>query len=156
MEIKIEKYLSEEQMKTIAEEVFTEKMKADVDRVIQARTCGKLVDNIFNKIVESYVTEISDKYKDDILKLCKSEISRDQSNNNDWDDTLRATIDYKLKETSNVIIDEHIDEIKPIVYSKILRCCNEVSVNAFISDIIRKLDLDKAVKEVLGEYAKKI
>jgi hypothetical protein len=52
------------------------------------------------------------------------------------------------------LITKNIDEIKPILYAKILECCNEAVVIEFTGEIIKQLDLDSAVKEILKERIK--
>lgn len=149
MDINIEKYLTEDEMKNIAERIYTERINAEVDRIIEARTAGNLVEMIFSQIVTSSVTNLSDKFKDNLLSLCESEIARSVSNNKNYDDTLRNDIRYSLQTVSKTVINENIDNIKLVVYDKILECSNEMVAMSFIGDIIRSLDLNTAVKEVL-------
>lgn len=151
MDINIEKYLTEDEMKKIAERIYTDRIQAEVDRIIETRIAGRMVDAIISKIVESYVLKLSDEFKDDLKVLCKSEIDRSVSTTSDYNDTLRNDIRYTLQTVSKEVIIENNAEIKQLVYDKILECSNEMVAISFVGDIIRSLDLNYAIKEVLSK-----
>ena len=67
----------------------------------------------------------------------------------DSDVTLRYAISAKLTAICNEVLKENHDELKEITKEKVFKCCNEKLLIAFISDIVRSLNLNEAIKNLL-------
>lgn len=133
MEIKIENYLTEEEMKAIAIKIYTQKIEENIKQIIEARTGGQIVDSIWDRIVAQFVTELYHDYKDNILELCKSEILRTESNETSYDDTIISRIRYTLQDIYSEVVNDNILYIKNIIQSK-------------LPDIMSSLDMDISVR----------
>jgi hypothetical protein len=164
-DIDIFKYLPEAQQKEIAEKVFTERMNAEVDRIIDARhgsgtvplgnPCGKIVDHVMHKMCEAYTAKMVPEFQDRILELAKAEIEGTNADNKDDSRTLILTaINWELQTIARELIKEHKVELGQAIYAKILSSVNEMMLNAFCADIVKTLNLDKAINEVLAEKAR--
>ena len=152
------KYLTDEDKKRIAEKVYEEEIRKEIRGDIKKR--DPLIFNdkgtVYSRILEKYIKEL-DLYKYDFIEPFKVQlkeeiikiINSDQVKGDDY--TLRDVIKWKIEELSRQVIEENKEELKPIIKEKVFKCCNETLLIAFLSDIVRSMNLDKAVKKLIQE-----
>ena len=93
--------------------------------------------------------------KTDFIPYMKETLNRElkeflEDDENDCS-TLATTLRYATGRLVDKVIDENNVELKEIIREKVFKCCNETLLIAFLSDIVRKMDLDKAVKKLIAE-----
>lgn len=151
-------YLSDEEKKKIAERVYEEEVRKSFARDFESRSPIIFTDRstVYYRLLDRYIdsmglekTDFIPYFKETLLSEMKAftqDASLDSENN-----YLAANIRYKLQRLSDIVIDENADELKPIIRDKVFRCCNETLLIAFLSDIVRQMNLDKAVKKLISE-----
>ena len=159
------KYLPVDQQKEIAKRIYDEKIREEADRIIEARysiiddngkmicNAGQMINYIIEKIAEDYIFTYRNAFESEIMKMAKDMIEGNIKPYDPWD-SWRSSVNSSLYQLSRKIIEENADELRKIMYDKIMESCNEMMLNAFCADIIRTLDLDKVIKEILKDKAK--
>ena len=160
-EVDIFKYLPEKQQREIAERVFTERMETEVHRIIEARhgdkngnPCGTIVEHIMGNITDRYIGEMEPELGPTILKIARDKIINRTESTDDNNTTIDTRIHWAIEKLITDTVNAHSDELKQLLYSRILESVDSIMLNAFCADIIRTLDIDKAIREVLGERAR--
>ena len=146
--------LTPEERKKIAERVYEEELRKGFQEDIAKRNPDIFHDfpTVYNRVLNKYINEMKLSHEDfipAINKLIEKElnafISEDDMN------TIVHHIRWKLQVLGEEVIQENNDELKLIIHEKVFKCCNEVALIAFLSDIVRGLNLDKAVKKLISE-----
>ena len=148
-------YLSDEEKKKIAERVYEEELR----RLFQEDVAKRIPDifhdlpTVYHRVLNQYIQEMQLSHEEFIPamnKLIEKELNAFISEDDDMN-TIAHHIRWRLQILSEEVIQENKDELKPIIRDKVFRCCNETLLIAFLSDIVRKMNLDKAVKQIIQE-----
>lgn len=152
-------YLSDEEKKKIAERVYEEEVRKSFARDFESRSPIIFTDRstVYYRLLDRYIdnmglekTDFIPYFKETLLSEMKS-FTQDLSSDPNRDNDFINTIKYRLQRLSEEVIDENKDELKPIIRDKVFKCCNETLLIAFLSDIVRRMNLDKAVKQIIQE-----
>lgn len=152
----LEKYLTEEQKQQIVTKIFEEKIGKEVDRIIEARYAGKIADEIFYKLTAIYVNKIDSEYEQLIQSLVYKELNASLAGKTDPDGNLCSYIRYQLQSVIGRVLETMQPELNTIFKEKVLASANEMLLNAFLSQIVRKLDFDTKIKNILQEQAENL
>ena len=163
--IDFQKYLTMGEMQNIARRVFTEKAETYFDEVVHNRYGWKEGVTPNQSFVDAMLFTIGQIILDrhgkenmflteNIMERILEEANRDFSIEENYDDRLRSQINYKLQTLVEKIIAERENEITPIIFEKIKQSTDKMLLSAFLSDLIKHFNFDKAINEVLGNMAK--
>ena len=150
--IDLMKYLSDDDKKKIAERVYEEecrkKFNAEITSLQDTIFTDKYV--VFHRILDRYINEL-DLMNEDFIPYFKEMLMNHSSEllAEDSDVTLRYAISTKINKIGQEVLDENHDALKDIIREKVFKCCNEKMLIAFIADIVRSLDLNGAIKNLL-------
>jgi len=154
------KYLTEDDKKRIAEKVYEEEIRKEIKEDLDKRDPDIFnnQDTIYERILQKYINEM-DLYKYDFIDIFKKKVLEEAKHiaTRDRDDAdgnnvfLEDIIEWRLKAIGEEVIDESKEDLKPIIKEKVFKCCNETLLIAFLSDIVRKMNLDEAVKKIIKE-----
>ena len=146
--------LTPEEKKKIAERIYEEELRKQFQKDYEMRD-----QDIFHKrstvylrVLDQYISEMNLMHED-FIPYFKQLIMTEGSKlvQEDSDTMLRYAISSKLNKLGEEILDENHDELKEIIKEKVFKCCNETLLVAFLSDIVRHMELDKAVKRIILE-----
>ena len=152
------KYLSDEDKKRIAEKVYEEELRKEIKEDIEKRDPSIFNDaiTVYGRILEKYIKSM-DLYHEEFIEpfkiLLKEDIKEIMENAESIEGriSLKDVIEWKIQELGREVIEENKEELKPIIKEKVFKCCNETLLIAFLSDIVRGMNLDKAVKKLIQE-----
>ena len=152
------KYLSEEDKKRIAEKVYEEEIRKEILKDINEKSPTIFNDKsfVYTRILDQYIEEL-DLYHSDFIEpfkaQLKEEIEKIIEGKSTEDDkvTLRTVIEWAINDLGRLVIEESKEELKPIIKEKVFKCCNETLLIAFLSDIVRGMNLNEAVKKLIQE-----
>ena len=151
-------YLNEDEKKKISERVFEEEARNYFHEYMSR------VDNlifhdkptVYHRVLDKYIRECGlfhDEFIPYIKEVIKKEIDcilNPTDENNQYND-LSNIINFQIQHIAVDVINDNKDKLEPIVLDKVIRCCNETLLIAFLSDIVRGMNLDKAVKSIIQE-----
>lgn len=156
-------YLTEEEKKLIAERVYEEELRKHVKEDIDKRDPSIFHDksNVYERVLYKYIGELNlyhedfiECFKKRILDESKMLLSTDKSETNNTDTTatiLDNLIKWRIEDIGKSVIEESKEELRPIIKEKVFKCCNETLLVAFLSDIVRGMKIDEAVKKIIQE-----
>ena len=156
-------YLTEEEKKRIAERVYEEELRKHVKEDIDKRSPSIFHDksNVYERVLYKYIEELNlyhedfiECFKKRILDETKMLLRVDESETETRDTTatiLDNLIKWRIQDIGKSVIEENEEELKPIIKEKVFKCCNETLLVAFLSDIVRGMKLDEAVKKIIQE-----
>lgn len=163
MDSELLKYLTEEDKKRISEKVYEEELRKCIKEDIDKRSPLIFHDKstLYERIIQKYISDLN-LHHEDFIECFKKRISdetkillsTDTSETYNRDTTatiLDNLIKWKIQDIGKSVIDESEEELKPIIKEKVFKCCNETLLVAFLSDIVRGMKLDKAVKKIIQE-----
>ena len=162
-----QKYITPDEMKNIATRVFTEKAEIYFDEIVRNRYGWKEDSETNQSFIDAMLFTIGEMILDRhgrdnmfltelIMQRIIEEANRDFTKEENYDDRLRSQINWKLQSLVEKTINERESEISPIIFEKIKQSADKMLLNAFLSDLIRHFNFDKAIKEVLGDMAKNL
>ena len=152
-------YLTDEEKKKIAERVYEEELRKAFQKDYESRDPIIFTSRstVYYRLLDRYIDKM-DLEKIDFIPYFKETLISDLKSfteglqpDCDRDNPFINTIRYKLNRLAEEVVEENRDELKPIIQDKVFRCCNETLLIAFLSDIVRKMNLDKAVKQIIQE-----
>ena len=152
LNVELMKYLSDDDRKRIAERVYEEECRRIFNEEMAKRDQALFHNQslVYTRILDKYISEMDlvhedfiPAFKDMITNYSKELLAEDS------DVTLRYAISAKLTAICNEVFEENHDELKEITKEKVFKCCNEKLLIAFISDIVRSLNLNEAIKNLL-------
>ena len=159
MDNDILKYLSDEEKHRIAERVYEEELRKCFQKDYESRDPIIFTNRstVYYRLLDRYIDKM-DLEKTDFIPYFKETLASDLKyfiedikSDSDRENLFINTIRYKLNRLAEKVIEENEDDLKPIIRDKVFRCCNETLLIAFLSNIVRKMDLDKAVKQIIRE-----
>lgn len=158
MDNELLKYLNEDEKKRIVERVYEEEIRNYIKKDISERSPYIFENNttVYTHILNQYIKDL-DLYHYDFVDIFKKRIEEEMVNIINGDSTeneinsLRTVVGWKIREMGEEIINESKDELRPIIKEKVFKCCNETLLIAFLSDIVRGMKLDEAVKKIIQE-----
>lgn len=163
MDNELLKYLTEEDKKSIAERVFEEEIRKTIKEDLDKRDLSIFNDKttIYGRIISQYINEM-DLYHEDFIECFKKRISDETKillstdmTEIDIKDTTATILDnlikWKIQDIGKSVIEESKEELKPIIREKVFKCCNETLLIAFLSDIVRSMNLNETVKKIIQE-----
>ena len=158
MDNELLKYLTDEEKKRIVERVYEEEVRNYIKEDISKRSPSIFEDNttVYTRILNQYIKDL-DLYHYDFIDIFKKRLEEEMDNIINGNSTeigsnsLRTVIEWKIRDIGEEIINESKDELRPIIKEKVFKCCNETLLIAFLSDIVRGMNLDKAVKNIIQE-----
>ena len=162
MELELLKYLTDEDKKRIAERVYEEELRAFFHEDVRSRAPeifhGKSA--VYDRILEKYISDMN-LYHESFVPLFKKDLENEIENllknidNTDFDSIssmIPMHIRHQIQKLATDVIDENKDTLKPIILEKVIKCCNETLLIAFLSDLVRAMNLDQAVKKIINEW----
>ena len=153
------KYLTEEDKKRIAEKVFEEEMRKEIVSFVNEKSPVIFNDKstIYTRLLDQYIKEL-DLYHEDFIEPFKAQLKEeikkvieDPSIKEDGSVILKTVISWEINDIGREVIKESKEELKPIIREKVFKCCNETLLIAFLSDIVREMNLNEAVKKLIRE-----
>ena len=160
MEVDIQKYLSEDEIKSVATKVWMDEVAKKFTEVFNARS-NSSPDNekpsnwyniIIAKVAEDYIQKILDdqslkcKIDDTFTSIMISEIKKEVPNN-DIDDCVRLQMIWKLESYIDTYIKENKDKINSIMEEIIYNVLSDLSLK-FVADKVSKV-VEQHVLEIL-------
>lgn len=118
----ITNYLSVNQMKDIAKEIYTVKINTFLDDLFNGKIelCGSIPVQVLNEVVNSYAKSMFDQYKDEMLKIFKKMIENELPLTDSEDDKcFGRAIQWRLEQAAETYIKEHPEEIGEIMKDEI-------------------------------------
>ena len=150
------KYLSDDDKKRIAERVYEEECRRLFEEDVKSRSPIIFTDRstVYFRILDRYIEKM-ELEKTDFIPYMKETLNRElkeffEDDENDCS-AFTTTLKYATGRLVDKVIDENNVELKEIIREKVFKCCNETLLIAFLSNIVRKMDLDKAVKKLIVE-----
>ena len=154
---KLFNFLTPEEKKIIAERVYEEELRKQFQADFEKRNPMIFHDQsiLYCRILDKYISDMNLKH-DDFIEPFKMTLQTELQNfisekYADVDSGLYGHFRWKLQQLAEEVIIENTEELKPIIREKVFKCCNETLLIAFLSDIVRKMDLDSAVKKIIAE-----
>lgn len=143
-------YLTESQMRIIAEKIYEEQLTKWVDNVLRSRKDfnGTITDQILYATAATYVKKLSEKFEEDFLRRCKEEIHRDTPVTKD-ESTFRQGLVYELQQAGKKYIEANLQSIQSEMKNQIHSQAKDVVAEGFTSEISRKIDVKKILREIL-------
>ena len=121
----ITNYLSVNQMRDIAKEVYTTKISTYIDDVFNNRVkthCGSIPNQVIHEIVQHHAGEMWSQYQDDMLKLFRKIITEDTPLVDDEDiKSFGRSIQWALERVATKYIEDHPEEITEMMKDEIAK-----------------------------------
>lgn len=148
-------YLTEEEKKKIAERVFEDELRNYFKEDVAKRSQEIFHDfpTVYHRVLDQYIREmnlIHDDFAPAFKPLIEKEVA-DILSGKDDDNAVAHHIRWKFQVLAEEIINEDKSDLKEIIRDKVFRCCNETLLIAFLSDIVRGMNIDKAVKQLVKD-----
>ena len=148
-------YLTDDDKKRIAERVFEEELRKHFREDIEKRNQEIFHDfpTVYHRVLDQYIREMNlthDNFAPAFKPLIEKEVN-DILSGKDDDNSVAHHIRWRFQVLAEEIISEDKSELKEIIRDKVFRCCNETLLIAFLSDIVRGMNLDKAVKQIIKD-----
>ncbi len=150
-DIDINKYLSEEDMRNIAEKVFADMVTSRADHIIKTREENwhkSIADQIFDKIANKYIDQLTSKFEDKLLRKIRKMIDEDWTHSDGSTESLFETTQYALQTCIRKYVDDNSDTITSMlnknINDTILSIGNDklwdmISYKINIKDILRSI-----------------
>lgn len=148
------KYLSEERMIQISEEIYRKKFEEFIDNAISNRTLGfdsKTIDMLFDKALQKSIFLLVDRYDDQLYDMINETLSSDLPGGKP--DIIEG-ISNVLIDESKIVINKNRDEIHKKLEGKIDLSLNVLLSNKFYNMI--SYNLKTAIDDIIKEQIKKI
>ena len=156
LNVEIMQYLSDDDKKRIAERVYEEECRRLFEEDLKACSPEIFTNQplVYIRVLDRYIEKMQLEHED-FVAVMKDDLTREmreywEDPNNDCSD-FAASVHYAVRGMINKIIIENNAELKEIIREKVFKCCNETLLIAFLSDIVRNMNLDKAVKKLIAE-----
>lgn len=156
LNVEIMQYLSEDDKKCIAARVYEEECRRLFEADVKSRSPEIFTNQsmVYIRVLDRYIEKMQLEHEE-FISVMKEDLTREMKEywedpNNDCSD-FAATVHYAIQGMVNKIINENNAELKEIIREKVFKCCNETLLIAFLSDIVRGMNLDKAVKKLIVE-----
>lgn len=146
--------LSNEEKKRIAERVYEEEFRKLFEDDVKLRNPEIFTSRsmVYERVLTKYIDEMN-LVHEDFIPYFKEIIHTRSLELLDENSAFSVVypISSKLQKLTKEVIEEDSQELKEIVREKVFKCCNETLLMAFLSDIVRGLNLNEAVKKILKE-----
>jgi len=148
----ITNYLSVNQMKDVAKEIYISKVNTYLDDIFNNRRnigCGNVAQQVLNEVINQYAGKMVDQYKDDILNIFKKVIESDLPASGDEDEKcFGRSIQWALERCATKYIEEHPDEIQEVMKAKIYESSKRMIEEKW------SYSLNKAIEKTAEEFIK--
>lgn len=151
-EIDISKYLTEDDMKRIAEGIYREKVEKRIDQLLEDKDLGlgfsTILYRIFEVMVDKYVLKYGDKFEVDFLKICQEEIDRTEPVDENYY-MFRQGLTHKLQNAGEKWIENNPDQIQSAVGAMILDQMKVLTAKNFPDVVSKKIDIPGIINQLL-------
>lgn len=148
----ITNYLSVNQMRDIAKDIYTSKVNSFLDEVFKGRCelCGSIPVQVLDEIVKHYAATMFDKYKDELLDVFKRVIESDTPASGDDDEKcFGRAIQWALERVAQTYIDNHPSEITDIMKDEIHKNAERMIMEKWSWSLSHKLE--ETAKKVIDQ-----
>lgn len=150
-------YLTPEEKHKIAERVYEEELRKQFQIDFEKRSPVIFHDQsvVYTRILDKYISDMNLKHEDFVepfKSMLQTELQEFISvKYSDPDSGLAGHLRWKIQQLAEEVIVENTEELKPIIREKVFKCCNETLLIAFLSDIVRHMNLNEAIKKIINE-----
>ena len=140
MTFDIEKYLKADQMEEIAKGIFIERITKRIDDALEARRGkGSMVDLMVHEITTDYAKRLGDKFETELVQRIKEVIyMKEESTEEDWDDTFLGSIKNVLWSTTGEWVKEHKDEVMGWIVPELKSFIKELMMDCATTEISKR------------------
>ena len=163
MEFNIDQYLSQETKQKIAEDLFREELKKDMDAVKESLD-RQSQRQIYAQVIREYIDSmglVKESYIESFERIFDNEMKELLDRNGDFDDDdYHNRFAYEIRAKIHKLIFEYIDANKERLFSELnrnlVRLCEEVLPLEIITNTIGRMPLEEHDKtEIIRLVSKK-
>lgn len=148
-------YLTEDDMRRVAEKVYTERLTAFVDQILENRSFGehgRITDMILMKTAESYVAKLAPNFEASFLKVCNEEINKETPpDKGSAAETFRSGIVYRLQTAAEKWIDGNRETVDELMKDTIKDTAGKMAATDFRDKIASKVNFNSILREALED-----